>query len=1125
MAMQALVMGFGGTGAHILTALKELTVLKHGQMPDSIKFLLFDTIADWEPGKAVPIRGGAAKEEVAKSSEEAANLNKFTEYFYLEDHDPDLKRHVYTHLTRAGQPDNYPHLKDWLHAPWLSQHVQESRLNITEGAAQQRQIGRFAMFQNEDKIVERISGLIRSLAQQALNATVNIWIIGSSAGGTGAGCLLDAAYMTRLAARVAGDLNITLTGVIILPDVYNGVEGISASRAYSLLRELDRVQLQGIPESDKYEDPSGHSQELIASEVSYDARGKHVARLRAKLFDDLFYLGQACSIEPQRKAFFTSVANAIDPYLDANSGPELLRASVNETAAASAFGAARLYVPAKTLAELFAWEQVERYLKGAAVPSEKGGRVVGAHSGSPTDRKGDGKKKVENLLLLFGEILQQVDWSDDKKEMWARGSALDSEKIIAGWYQFAGAAIADEKLTDAEARTVLLTYVNPFVSFKHTDTSKVAPQERETKTFKENRDVKGVRESQEESRERFANSLETLISHYTNAAGGERTFEKGRRLVYEKVSSRLKASVDSSVIDELRQKAAFAADPDNPDEGTALTRLYEELGYIASEGGPLRGIDATIGKFLDTLNGEAARRQQQPVEALRDLRGSKRTGFNPLSVWVEGYQQAARTECAEYISWYQKRSLLKDMQLIVRAVIERFAAWERAVERVLDTLVLRDGESALYNVRKTYIEQLKERLRRASENPSALISLTKDDGMHGYRDRLRESSTYASEGVTLAAEALADSRWEAGVAADGTPELHLVVSHEGETAYGPDTIKNLHFNLHQRFHKEIDRVLNTTDIFDYLVYLSGALGEDSSKIPSTIAERLDKAAATLVNAAATEERKLIYKEPTGAEKNALAALIQSALGGGRDPSIKDPEETHSDQNSITLLKVKKPNLSDIVNVDDCRLDYSRMQIGKLTRDTQLDNDLYRAQVYHPLRAELEAWFIERRHWLDNGIRPDHLTPPRITRLLEHPDMMQAFVQCLAAGAIEKVGRDWVWHAPFGDVKLSDYKKDSDADVLRAAIVFTLQRREVGRSTQPILLTDAQQSAIENAKKRGNGKMLDELLEDFRRSKLDQFLAQHFPDGNNAPEGKALRMVFDFYANPATLTELQHRMKL
>ena len=75
MAMQALVMGFGGTGAHVLTALKELTVLKHGKVPETIKFLLFDTIADWKPGISVQIVGGGAEEKTAKSEDEAAALD------------------------------------------------------------------------------------------------------------------------------------------------------------------------------------------------------------------------------------------------------------------------------------------------------------------------------------------------------------------------------------------------------------------------------------------------------------------------------------------------------------------------------------------------------------------------------------------------------------------------------------------------------------------------------------------------------------------------------------------------------------------------------------------------------------------------------------------------------------------------------------------------------------------------------------------------------------------------------------------------------------------------------------------------------------------------------------------
>src|SRR5258708_1710114 len=152
MAMQALVMGFGGTGAHVLTALKELTVLKNGRVPETIKFLLFDTIADWEPGK-VQIVGGAAEEKIAESDDKAANLDPLNEYFQLVDFAPDLRTHVFDYLFQAGTAEAYPHLKDWLHAPWLGENVPKHQLAITIGAAQQRQIGRYAMFKNAERII------------------------------------------------------------------------------------------------------------------------------------------------------------------------------------------------------------------------------------------------------------------------------------------------------------------------------------------------------------------------------------------------------------------------------------------------------------------------------------------------------------------------------------------------------------------------------------------------------------------------------------------------------------------------------------------------------------------------------------------------------------------------------------------------------------------------------------------------------------------------------------------------------------------------------------------------------------------------------------------------------------
>ncbi|MDQ3802322.1 MAG: tubulin-like doman-containing protein [Acidobacteriota bacterium] len=1105
MAMQALVMGFGGTGAHVLTALKELAVLKYGKMPDSIKFLLFDTIADWEPGKAVQIMGGAAEEKIAKGKERATSLDKHTEYFQLIDHEPDLKKYVFKHLSRAGEPEKYPHLKDWLHAPWLSEHIKENRLNITEGAAQQRQIGRFAMFQNSDKIIERLRTFIRDLARGAGGAAVNVWIIGSSAGGTGAGCLIDAAYMARLA---AGDFDINLTGAIILPEVYEGVAGVSKARAYSLLREINRVQEQGIPERDRYIEQGT----VVSSRVFYDAHRQQNALMLGKLFSDLFYLGKVCPNGNARESFFTSVANAIDPYLDTSSGPVLLQASVNESAVASSFGAARFYVPVETLADLFAWEQVNTYLKRATAPREEGNLIVNLHYGSDDDRRSRGRVKVENLLKLFEELLQRADKTDNRA--WVQNS-LDPEKIVTGWYQFAASSLAEDRLTPAEAQTVMLSYIDPFRSFTAPENVKVEPHELETKTYNENKAARGVRESQEESRDRFAKRLEDLTAHYTSHNGGERTFEKGRRLVKEKVKARLRKKVDSIVVDELKQNPGFASDPGREGDGTPLTRLYQEINSIIT--GPLQQIDAVIGAFIGTLGEEEARRTQQPVNALKDLRDSRKTGF--FGTWVESYQQTARQELSEYIRWYQKRELLEDMQELVRDVRQRFEWWRRTLGDVFDILAMHGTESALVKIRREKIMALQDRLYRAANNHTSMISLKeKDPEMDGYVEVLRQQAVRAGADDTLADRLLADSRWEAEAHADGSASLRLVINNFGTGGgYLAEEMTNLPQNLHDYFHQEIRQRLQSTDIFDYLLYLRQR-GSSLDDIANTLHAR----AETLIKAKpGKEEVRLVYKEPSGANKKDIADLILGKLRD-LDSGTKDPERSHSDASSLTLLKVKKPNLAEIDNINDCEAEYKGKLSEELSKEPGQAEALYRAQVYHPFRAELEAWYIERHHWKQEGKPANRLMPARIVRLLENPEMMQAFVQALAAGAIEKVKNDWVWHYQQRDVMLTDFDRDGgDADLFSAAVVFALQQREVGR-TLTLNAPDAKQSIASAAEKRGAE--VEDLLKDFAQTKLESFIAENFAK-LAGEERDALKTVFAFYCHPSRKTGLQHRMAL
>lgn len=1113
MAMQALVMGFGGTGAHVLTSLKELSVLKHGRVPETIKFLLFDTIADWEPGKAVQIVGGAAEERTAKSEDEAASLDPRTEYFQLADFAPDLRTHVFNYLDARRNPEAYPHLKDWLHASWLGENVPANQLGITIGAAQQRQIGRYAMFKNAERILAHLRPIIRKLGDLAKGADVNVWLIGSSAGGTGAGCLIDAAYLTRLAAStlkspLGENLKLKITGVIVLPNVYMNVRGISQGRAYSLLRELERVQEQEIPGADKYLDISKGG--LVSSRVVYDRNGQQAALVESRLFDDLFYLGSACPTEADRMRFFSSVASAIDPYLDDHSGPALLEKAVNDNAAASAFGGARIYVPSETLAEIFAWEEVAEYLRRAAAPKEVDDRVVGLHAGDDQDREDTATDKFRNLLALFNELLSLEDKTERAREVFARDE-LNGRRIVTLWYELTSNARTPEE------QTILLTYAEPCYSLSQPERPKES-KDWDLKTYKENAaDGKGLKEKQEDSRRRFADKLEEIKKRYLNVNGGERTFEKGRRHVLEIISKRLEKKVDDLFIEELtRRRKEFAQSAKTPDQGTPLTQLFAEVTWMLGDTGPLRKVHALIGQILTAVSREQADRDNRFTRALQDLRASKKSSFLSFGPWVESYQQAARDECSNYIAWYQKYELLKDMQQLVLNVEQRLRDWEHLLSQLFDGVVRRESRdvseaSALFNVNQIQLKgTLYERLYRAAHNRSALISFGRDPDpqMHGYREELRRQSA-----TGLATKLLNQSYWEAGRTIEGAPTLSLVIDlPDKELRFSVRNIRELPERLFDIFYAGIDEKMSTTDIFDYLLWVR----ENKGIQPDMIAKLLDGTATTLVNAGGVPEtRTLVFREPTGDKKRDLASSLILSFG-----TLEGVERAYSDRNAIALVKIKKPSLNEIVDIQECRDDYFTLRAGRLNNNEAHDKELRRAQVFHPFRQELEAWYIERSYRNRTNLKDVPTLPPRLVRLLEDPEMLQFFVHGIATGAVESLNGSWIWHGPERDIVLTTKKDDPDADVVKAAVIFALKQGEGRRDTLvPISREDARKSVDNSAQKAG--KTADEMLVAFMNGRLDQFLNKHAPDHLREP----LKMVFTFYCDPNTRTALQHRVNL
>ena len=1149
MAVHALVMGFGGTGAHILTYLKEIAVLKQGKKPDTIKFLLFDTIANWQAGKTVQILGGGGEEKLAQGKEEGTSLDPASEYYYLQDSHPPLESYVFEHLA-AGAPTakNYPHLRDWLHTAWLGRHISKDKLNIKEGAAQQRQIGRFAMFQNVQGITSYIERALRELKSQASGATINVWILGSAAGGTGAGTLLDAAFMTRLvAARQGGGIQVS--GVIVLPDIYSDKSGISNARAYSLFRELGRFQEVDFGNQISHRYLIGNKQ--FSSEVSYDT-GQQRALVESRLFDNLFYLGKPCRNDQDREAFFSSVANAMDPYLDEGQGRDLLQQAINNVGfAASSFGAARLYVPQETYAELFAWEEVYEFLRSITAPKIEGKQANDVYAGALADRQNGARSKVEGLLTLFKELLKLEGKKPEHLVQFAKNT-LDPKQIVTHWYQFGGAGLVGLKITPADLQKTVLAYTNPYFSLTEAERGKVDSVEIAVKTYGENKATKGPKEDQKVSRDRFAEELVQCTQSYTS--DGKGSFEEGRKLVFEVLSQLLNNKIDALIQDELARNPSVAEDNAEQDKGTAMTRLYQEILWASAEDGPLDNIFQMLSTFLNTLDQEEGTRSTQVVNAANTLNNcNSKLSLKP---WVEQPQIIAREECATYILWYQKRGLLKDMQKLVKHVIARFNHWADAFRAVIDDLAISQPErlSALEVISTDHITRLNGRLHRLARNRSALISCQpdrpgggRDDTMQGYREDLRRHAVGEGD-KRLAYQLLSNASWQLSVK-KGKPQVELQFAKWGDDGpertftVGNELRNNFHQELHDYFRSVINVELERRDIFDYLMYAQNK----ANFSPKEVAKLLNDAATVLLDTPALVEANWVYKEPQEPNKQNLAAALNSALGTISSKAAS-PATLHSDRNALTLLKVCKPAPKEVTNLDQCQQDYVKEQIKPETGEHHHDQELFRAQVYHPFRAELEAWYIERRHAFLMGevVEADKHISPRVARLLEHPDMMQAFVQCIATGVVKNVEKNdgeqiWVFENTAID---KDKKKtialtthdEPTADVMRAAVVFVLRQQEARQgSTVKITIEHAKKSAVSAAQV--YGKTLHEQVEAFvgkptdtGLSKLDEFLDDHFGDDGNRPEiaeieKQNLKMIFQFYGDRNRRTHLGDRMQL
>ncbi|HEY9657403.1 MAG TPA: tubulin-like doman-containing protein [Allocoleopsis sp.] len=211
------VIGLGGTGYHCLLKLKKRFEDVYGKLPPIIQLLSIDTTEN-------------AQRREQTSEGHCVSLSP-SEMYQIS-------------VTNPGQIVKLnPHISSW----WPT--TVNANLPIDKGAGQVRARGRLGVFVKNDDIFSLIQQAVNSVRDIKNNAqayadqfqvsntgNVEIFIVGSLAGGTGSGTFLDIAFLAR-----NRDPHISITGMLALPRVFVGkpFTELVQSNTYGALKEIE----------------------------------------------------------------------------------------------------------------------------------------------------------------------------------------------------------------------------------------------------------------------------------------------------------------------------------------------------------------------------------------------------------------------------------------------------------------------------------------------------------------------------------------------------------------------------------------------------------------------------------------------------------------------------------------------------------------------------------------------------------------------------------------------------------------------------------------------------------------------------------------------------------------------
>lgn len=379
MTRPAIVIGLGGTGQWVLTFLKkELLEVGGGTMPPGVKLLSFDTTSRTtaETGKA------GKREEEENISAGAVRLVEGKEFIPIGDNIGALASEI-----AAGK---YSHLQ-WFPAKSFLSKLPPAAFNTKEGSGQIRHMGRISVFRDlaaiqRSEVLSRLRAAMQDLqGKVSRDMQLEIIIVGSLAGGTGAGMLVDLALLVRAQAAKMVANNYVVRGFFVLPRAFTagglGEGRDMLARSFAAWRELDRFMIV--------------SERFGLRQINYHESNQDLRlRLDRRAYDVSYMVDPARqtmnSLDNVRaeEGLFPGVAHVISAFLDEQAGKAYTEFITTNLAGKlaqlprrpyhSAIGSYTLKVPVYYAEEKFSHQLALDVLKKFLEPeTNANGRVIG----------------------------------------------------------------------------------------------------------------------------------------------------------------------------------------------------------------------------------------------------------------------------------------------------------------------------------------------------------------------------------------------------------------------------------------------------------------------------------------------------------------------------------------------------------------------------------------------------------------------------------------------------------------------------------------------------------------------------------------------------------------------------